>query len=71
MNLSILPVAEIEAAEAAVWYDGQKAGLGDVFLAELAMRSMAFGTSRRHSRRSNRISDHMMFAAVSSSVFRI
>lgn len=35
MNLSILQVAELEAAQAALWYDEQRMGLGDEFLDEL------------------------------------
>lgn len=35
MNLSVLPEAELEAAEAVIWYDDQRFGLGDEFLAEL------------------------------------
>jgi len=31
----LLPEAELEAALAAIWYDEQRAGLGDDFLAEL------------------------------------
>lgn len=34
MKLIVLPAAELEAADAAVWYDDQKQGLGDAFLAE-------------------------------------
>ena len=32
----VLPAAELEAAEAALWYDDQRQGLGDEFLDELA-----------------------------------
>jgi ParE toxin of type II toxin-antitoxin system, parDE len=32
---SVLPEAELEAAEAVIWYDDQRFGLGDDFLAEL------------------------------------
>ena len=35
MNFSVLPEAELEAAEAVIWYDDQRLGLGDEFLAEL------------------------------------
>lgn len=35
MNYSILSVAELEAVEAAIWYDEQRRGLGDEFLDEL------------------------------------
>ena len=35
MNLASLPVAELEAAEAAIWYDDQRRGLGDEFIEEL------------------------------------
>jgi toxin ParE1/3/4 len=35
VNFRILPVADLEAVEAAVWYDDQRAGLGDQFLSEL------------------------------------
>lgn len=31
----VLPAAELEAAEAALWYDDQRQGLGDEFLDEL------------------------------------
>jgi hypothetical protein len=34
MTLIVLPAAEWEAADAAIWYDEQKHGLGDEFLAE-------------------------------------
>ncbi len=34
MKVSVLPAADIEAADAAVWYDDQREGLGDEFLAE-------------------------------------
>lgn len=34
MNLRVLSLAELEAAEAALWYDRQRAGLGDEFLAD-------------------------------------
>ena len=34
MNCSILPTAELEAADAAIWYDDRRQGLGDEFLAE-------------------------------------
>jgi len=35
VTFGILPVAELEAAEAAIWYDDQRAGLGDEFMEEL------------------------------------
>jgi plasmid stabilization system protein ParE len=35
LNLSILPVAELEAAQAAIWYEEQRIGLGDEFLDDL------------------------------------
>ncbi len=35
MTFQLLPSAEAEAIEAAVWYDDQRAGLGDEFLTEL------------------------------------
>lgn len=35
MSCSVLPAAELEAAEAAIWYDDRRSGLGDEFLAEL------------------------------------
>lgn len=35
MNFVMLLEAELEAAEAAIWYDDQRAGLGDDFLTEL------------------------------------
>ncbi len=35
MNLAYLPLAELEAAEAAIWYDDQRRGLGDEFIDEL------------------------------------
>ena len=34
LNCSILPAAELEAADAAIWYDDQRPGLGDEFLSE-------------------------------------
>jgi hypothetical protein len=36
VNLTILPDAEFESAEAAAWYDDRRSGLGDEFLAEVA-----------------------------------
>jgi hypothetical protein len=33
--LAVIPEAELEAAEAVLWYDDQQPGLGDAFLAEL------------------------------------
>ena len=36
MKFTILHEAELEAAEAAAWYDDQRSGLGDEFLDELA-----------------------------------
>jgi hypothetical protein len=50
VNLSILPIAELEAADAATWYDDQKAGLGDEFLAELANAFDRIREQPRHSR---------------------
>lgn len=35
MIFAVLPEAELEAAEAAIWYDDQRLGLGDEFLVEL------------------------------------
>lgn len=35
MKFAVLSAAELEAAEAAIWYDDQRAGLGDDFLTEL------------------------------------
>jgi toxin ParE1/3/4 len=35
VKLTVLPAAELEAAEAAAWYDDRSADLGDEFLAEL------------------------------------
>lgn len=35
MNFTVLPPAQLEAAEAAFWYEDQRSGLGSVFLAEL------------------------------------
>ncbi|MBI3839319.1 MAG: type II toxin-antitoxin system RelE/ParE family toxin [Planctomycetia bacterium] len=35
MNFAVLPVAELEGVEAAVWYDDRRLGLGDEFLDEL------------------------------------
>jgi plasmid stabilization system protein ParE len=35
MKLVLLPEAEAEATQAAVWYDGEQAGLGSEFLREL------------------------------------
>jgi hypothetical protein len=35
LNFKTLPAAELEAAEAAIWYDAQRPGLGDEFLNEL------------------------------------
>lgn len=36
MKLTILREAELEAAEAAAWYDDCRVGLGDEFLSELS-----------------------------------
>ena len=36
MKLTILREAELEAAEAAAWYDDCRAGLGDEFLSDIA-----------------------------------
>jgi hypothetical protein len=36
VKLTILHEAELEAAEAAAWYDDRRSGLGDDFLAEVA-----------------------------------
>jgi hypothetical protein len=33
--LTVLPEAELEATEAAIWYDDQRTGLGDDFLGDL------------------------------------
>lgn len=43
MNLVLLPEAEAEATQAALWYDRKQAGLGDDFLGELdaAIQSVA------------------------------
>ncbi len=35
MSFTILPAADLEPLEAAVWYDDQRVGLGDQFLKEL------------------------------------
>jgi ParE toxin of type II toxin-antitoxin system, parDE len=35
VNLTILPAAQLEATDAAVWYDDQRPRLGDEFLTEL------------------------------------
>jgi hypothetical protein len=35
VNFTVLPGAELEAAEAVIWYDDQRFGLGDDFLVEL------------------------------------
>ena len=35
MTFTVLPEAELEAAEAVLWYDEQRRGLGDEFLIEL------------------------------------
>ena len=43
MNLRVLSVAELEAAEAACWYDDQRPGLGDDFLDQL---QQAYGRIR-------------------------
>jgi hypothetical protein len=34
VKCSILPVAELEAADAAIWYDDRRQGLGDEFLVD-------------------------------------
>jgi len=54
---TVLPAAELEAAQAAVWYDDQRYGLGDEFLDELESRSNACGGFRRNWPGSNRIVD--------------
>lgn len=35
MRLTVLPEAELEASEAAIWYEVQREGLGGEFLTEL------------------------------------
>lgn len=35
MTLTVLPEAELETTEAAIWYEDRRARLGDDFLAEL------------------------------------
>lgn len=35
MKIALRPAAECDIAEAMAWYDGQKAGLGDEFLAKV------------------------------------
>ena len=35
MTITVLPDAELESAEAVIWYDNQRLGLGDDFLVEL------------------------------------
>jgi len=35
VKFTVLPEAELEAAEAVIWYDDQRLGLGDDFLVEL------------------------------------
>lgn len=51
MNFTVIPVAELEAAEAAIWYEDQRAGLGSEFLDELTetfdrIRSMPENSAR-------------------------
>lgn len=36
MTLNVLPIAELEATDAAIWYDDRRVGLGDEFLDELS-----------------------------------
>jgi plasmid stabilization system protein ParE len=36
VNFTVLPESELEAAEAVIWYDDQRVGLGDDFLTEYA-----------------------------------
>jgi hypothetical protein len=43
VNFTILPAADLEALEAAVWYDDRRTGLGDEFLHDL---EVAFGQIR-------------------------
>jgi hypothetical protein len=35
VNFTVLPEAELEAAQAVIWYDDQRFGLGDDYLIEL------------------------------------
>jgi len=35
LNLKVLSIAELEAADAAFWYEHKRQGLGDEFLADL------------------------------------
>ena len=44
MTFTVLPEADLEAAEAVIWYDDQRFGLGDDFLVEL---TQAFDRIRR------------------------
>jgi toxin ParE1/3/4 len=43
VNVRLLGLAELEAVEAAIWYDDQRAGLGDEFLNALrsALKSIS------------------------------
>jgi hypothetical protein len=47
VKLHLLSVAELEAAEAAVWYDDQLPGLGDDFLVELGLALDRIGDGPR------------------------
>lgn len=45
MSFRVLLEAELEAADAAIWYDDQRSGLGDEFLTEV---ERAFARVRRN-----------------------
>ena len=49
MNFTILPEAELEAAEAVIWYDEQRLGLGDDFLSNFSRHSIASTGDRGYS----------------------
>jgi toxin ParE1/3/4 len=44
VRLTVLCDAELESAEAAAWYDDQRAGLGDEFLTEVAQALTNIGS---------------------------
>jgi len=55
VTFTVLPEAELEAAEAALWYDDQRPTLGDDFLIEL---EQAFDLLRRSPANASRLESY-------------
>lgn len=55
MILRVLSVAELEAADAAIWYDERQPGLGDDFFAEL---ESAFARLRNSNERLAKLTEY-------------